>query len=95
MWDTQRSLKPFNILGSTGPVLFPRGDAWALFTQLDREGDAEVNVDEFLEGCMLLKGSGTQVAGCGPGCGPRQPQNIYASISVLLAVHLSSPNATP
>eukprot|EP00438_Fugacium_kawagutii_P007713 Skav226432 [mRNA] locus=scaffold696:132362:135195:+ [translate_table: standard] len=34
------------------------GDAWALFTQLDRDGDAEVNVDEFLEGCMLLKGSG-------------------------------------
>eukprot|EP00913_Durusdinium_trenchii_P008737 g8205.t1 len=32
------------------------GDAWALFTQLDRDGDAEVNVDEFLEGCMLLKG---------------------------------------
>lgn len=34
------------------------GDAWALFTQLDRDGDAEVNVDEFLEGCMLLKGLG-------------------------------------
>ncbi len=35
---------------------FRPGDAWALFTQLDRDGDAEVNVDEFLEGCMLLKG---------------------------------------
>jgi len=31
-------------------------DAWALFAQLDRDGDHEVDVNEFLEGCMLLKG---------------------------------------
>ncbi|CAE7665311.1 Cacna1f [Symbiodinium pilosum] len=31
-------------------------DAWALFTQLDSDGDAHVDAEEFLEGCMLLKG---------------------------------------
>ncbi|CAE7338604.1 Scn11a [Symbiodinium natans] len=31
-------------------------DAWTLFTQLDSDGDAHVDAEEFLEGCMLLKG---------------------------------------
>lgn len=31
-------------------------DAWALFQQLDTDGDNNVDVDEFLEGCMILKG---------------------------------------
>ncbi|CAJ1364859.1 unnamed protein product [Effrenium voratum] len=31
-------------------------DAWALFQQLDSDGNHHVDVDEFLEGCMLLKG---------------------------------------
>ena len=34
------------------------GDAWALFTQLDRDGDCEVSVEEFLEGAgRIFKGS--------------------------------------
>lgn len=48
------------------------GDAWALFTQLDRDGDAEVNVDEFLEGCMLLKGLGAPEQGPGKHREPHQ-----------------------
>ncbi|CAE7490380.1 Cacna1c [Symbiodinium sp. CCMP2592] len=36
-------------------------DAWALFTQLDSDGDAHVDADEFLEGCMLLKGPARSV----------------------------------
>ncbi|CAL1170534.1 unnamed protein product [Cladocopium goreaui] len=31
-------------------------DAWDLFRQLDRDGSGEVDVDEFLEGCMMIKG---------------------------------------
>ncbi|CAJ1454900.1 unnamed protein product [Effrenium voratum] len=31
-------------------------DAWNLFAQLDRDGSGEVDVDEFLEGCMKVKG---------------------------------------
>lgn len=31
-------------------------DAWQLFTELDSDGSGEVDVDEFLEGCMMLKG---------------------------------------
>ncbi|CAE7192490.1 CATSPER1 [Symbiodinium natans] len=31
-------------------------DAWQLFTELDSDGSGEVDVDEFLEGCMSIKG---------------------------------------
>jgi len=31
-------------------------DAWALFQQLDSDGNNHVDVEEFLEGCMILKG---------------------------------------
>ncbi|OLP87019.1 Cation channel sperm-associated protein 1 [Symbiodinium microadriaticum] len=36
-------------------------DAWALFTQLDSDGDNDVSAEEFLEGCMLLKGPARSV----------------------------------
>ena len=40
----------FDALEITGPA------AWDLFRQLDRDGSGEVDVDEFLEGCMMIKG---------------------------------------
>jgi len=59
--DVQEALQAEEVIAAFFALSLDPDDAWRLFKLLDVDGDATLSCDEFIEGCMRLKGTAKSI----------------------------------